>query len=73
MIKTISGSAARKRTRWLGDFDEEIYEKDFELFKKLKCHYHHIQPNDIMSHIRSLNFMSVNSEGIMTPNIKQIN
>jgi hypothetical protein len=73
MLKTISGSAARNRTRWPGDFDEEIYEKDFELFKKLKCHYHHIQPNDIMSHIRSLNFMSVNSEGIMTPNIKQIN
>lgn len=72
MIKTIAGKSARKRTWWPGDFDEEIYEKDYELFKQLKCHYHHIQPDDIMSHIRSLNFMSVNSEGIMTPNFKQV-
>ena len=70
MIKTIAGNAARKRTWWPGDFDEEIYEKDFELFKQLKCHYHHIDPNEIMRSIRNINFMHVNSDGIMVPNYK---
>lgn len=71
MIKNIAGDRARKRSWWPGDFDDEIYEADFELFKKLKCHYHHIQPDQIMNHIRSINFMTVNSEGFITPNIKQ--
>lgn len=71
MIKTISGDRARKRSWWPGDYDYEIYEEDFELFKKLKCHYHHIKPEDIMSHIRSLDFMQVLPDGIMVPNIKQ--
>jgi hypothetical protein len=71
MIKTIAGDYARRKSWWPGQFDDEIYEADFELFKKLKCHYHHIQPDQIMSSIRSVNFMSVNSEGFITPNIKQ--
>lgn len=70
MMKTIAGERARKRTWWPGDFDEEIYEKDFELFKQLKCHYHHIEPNEVMDSIGSINFMHVNADGIMVPNYK---
>ena len=70
MIKTIAGKSARKRTWWPGDYDEEIYEKDFELFKQLKCHYHHIEPNEVMNSIRSINFMCVIADGIMVPNYK---
>ena len=71
MMKTIVGDRARKRTRWPGDFDDEIYEQDFELFKQLKCHYHRIQPDQIMNFIRSINFMTINSDGFMAPNIKR--
>jgi hypothetical protein len=73
MMKTIAGNKSHKRTWWPGDYNNEIYEEDFELFKKLKARYHHIQPEDIMTDIHSMNFMSVNSEGLMTPNIKQRN
>jgi hypothetical protein len=73
MMKTIAGDYVGRRSRWPGDFDDKIYEEDFELFKKLKCHYHHIQPDDIMAHISSINFIRVNSEGFMVPNIKQRN
>lgn len=73
MIKTIAGNHVRKRTWWPGGFDNEIYEEDFELFKKLKCHYHHIQPDQIMTHIRGIDFITVNSDGFMVPNIKQRN
>jgi hypothetical protein len=73
MMKTIAGDRVRKRNWWPGDFDNEIYEADFELFKKLKCHYHHIQPNEIMSYIRGIEFITVNSDGFMVPNIKQKN
>ena len=73
MMKTIAGERARKRTWWPGDFDSEIYEADFELFKQLKCHYHHIEPNEVMHSIRSINFMHVNADGIMVPNYKSNN
>ena len=72
MMSTLAGDMARKRTWWPGDFDHKIYEEDFELFKQLKCHYHHIKPQDVTSHIRIVNFMSVNSEGFCVPNLKQI-
>lgn len=70
MLNTISGNV-RKRTSWPGDYDTEIYEDDFELFKKLKCHYHHIQPGEIMDNLKYLEFMTVNSDGLLIPNIKQ--
>ena len=70
MIKTITGTVARNRTRWPGDYDEEIYKKDFELFKQLKCYYHHIQPDQIMNSIKDLNFIRANSEGVLIPNFK---
>lgn len=73
MMKTIAGDKVRNRTWWPGDYDDEIYEKDFELFKQLKCHYHHIKPDQIMSSILSINFMHVDSNGFMAPNIKQVN
>lgn len=70
MIKTIAGDYARKRTWWPGNFDSEIYEEDFELFKKLKCHYHHIQPDDFINHVRAIDFIKINSDGFLVPNIK---
>ena len=71
MIKTIAGERARKRTWWPGDYDSEIYEADFELFKKLVSHYHHIDPDQIMTSIRSINFMGVDSEGFLSPRLKR--
>lgn len=73
MMQTITGGIGMKRNRWPGYYDREIYEEDFELFKKLKCHYHHILPQDIMQNIRDVEFLTVNSEGFMVPNIKQRN
>jgi hypothetical protein len=70
MIKTIAGDYARKRTRWPGQFDTEIYEADFELFKKLKCHYHHVERKDVLDNIRGINFIIVNDMGLKVPNIK---
>lgn len=69
MMQTICN--VKRRSWWPGDYDGEIYEEDFELFKKLKCHYHHVLPEKVMSTIRALEFMSVNSEGMIAPNIKQ--
>lgn len=71
MIKTIAGERARKRTWWPGDYDSEIYEADFELFKKLKSHYHRVDPDQIMTSIRSINFMGVDSEGFLSPRLKR--
>lgn len=71
MLRTISGSSAYRR-RWPGDYDNEIYEADYELFKKLKCHYHKIQAEDIINSIRNMDFIRVNSDGVMVPNIKQL-
>ena len=70
MIKTLAGDYARRRTWWPGQFDTEIYEADFELFKKLKCHYHHVEPKDILDNIRGINFIRVNDMGLIVPNIK---
>ena len=72
MIKTIAGDRARKRSWWPGDFSEDIYERDFELFKQLKCHYHHIQPLEVMTNIRAMNFITVSPEGLLSPNLKVI-
>lgn len=70
MIKTIAGNYAKRRTWWPGQFDTEIYEADFELFKKLKCHYHHVEPKDVLDSIRSINFVRINDMGLIVPNIK---
>lgn len=68
MLKTISG--ARNRYGWPGEYDDNIYEDDFELFKRLKCHYHNVAPEEIMSRIRSFSFITVNNDGLLVPNIK---
>lgn len=73
MMTTIAGDYSRKRTWWPGDYDYDIYEKDFELFLKLKCHYHHIQLSDVMNHIRSISFVKVNEQGFLAPNLKVAN
>ena len=71
MMKTIAGEEARRRTWWPGGYDNEIYEKDFELFKQLKCHYDKIPSDQIMNNLRYINFMKVSAEGFITPNLKQ--
>lgn len=69
MMRTLSGGCV-KRTVWPGNYDHDIYEKDFELFKQLKCHYHHIDSADLLQHIRNLDFIGVDSEGRLIPIIK---
>ena len=44
--------------------------KCFELFKKLKCHYNHIQPDQILNEIRYIKFMMIDANGFITPNFK---
>ncbi len=73
MMKTIAGDRARKRNWWPGDFDDAIYEEDFELFKQLKCHFHHVKPLDLMTNIHAMSFITVNPEGLIAPNIKARN
>lgn len=70
MIRTISGDKAYRRSMWPGDYDTEIYEEDFELFKQLKCHYHYVQPEDVMNNIRAMSFIRVTVDGMLVPNLK---
>lgn len=71
MMNTIS-SDVRRKAWWPGEYDYDIYEADFELFKKLKCHYENILPENIISSIKFCNFIKVTPEGLIVPNIKQV-
>lgn len=67
MLKTIS--SVRSRSRWPGSFDNEIYEKDFELFKQLKCHYDSISPENVLGEMRYYEFMTVSRDGNLYPRL----
>ena len=68
MLKTISRNCTRRH--WPGSMDHEIYEQDYELFKKLTMHYEKIEQDKLMESIKMYNFMGVNSLGIVSPKLK---
>ena len=68
MLKTISNCSTRRH--WPGRMDYEIYEQDYELFKKLKMHYEKIDEVNLLFAIRMYNFMGVDSFGIVVPKLK---
>ena len=68
MLSTISGNKARRH--WPGNYDNDIYEQDFELFKQLKMHYEKISNDDILTEIKFMNFIRCNAEGKLVPNLR---
>lgn len=58
MLKSIA-PRVRSRSRYPGDYDEEIYEQDYELFKQLKMHYDKVDASCIMDYMRYMEFMTV--------------
>lgn len=68
MLSTISDSKARRH--WPGNYDNDIYEQDFELFKQLKMHYEKISNDDILTEIKFMNFIRCNAEGKLVPNLR---
>lgn len=68
MLKSISPNV-RKRSGFPGNYDEEIYEQDYELFTKLKMHFDKISPDNILDIMRFMNFMTVNN-GMIVPKLK---
>ena len=69
MLNTISDCSYRRG--WPGEFTEKIYEEDYELFKELKMHYDHLEPDTLMQYICTYNFMACSSEGVVSPRLKQ--
>jgi hypothetical protein len=68
MLSSISNNSARRR--WPGDYDQEIYEQDYELFKKLKMHYDNVSQDNLMGEIMYCDFMIV-ANNMICPNIKK--
>lgn len=69
MMQTISGS--KYKSYWPGDYEDKIFEEDYELFKQLKTYYDKVTPEELPKYLSSLNFMTVNSMGFVTPNIRE--
>ena len=69
MLRTLSNSSNRRR--WPGNYSNSIYNEDYELFTQLKMHYDKVNPEDLLNNIRFLEFIGVNSSGIITPVIKE--
>lgn len=68
MLKTLSGSCNRRR--WPGNFSSSIYNEDYELFKTLKMHYDKYSPDTIMNGMKFLDFMTIDSSGVIVPVLK---
>lgn len=72
-VKFMMTSLARSsnRRRFPGDFDDTIYEEDYELLKQLVMHYNPETKNDeIFTNMAYMNFMYVTAEGMLKPRLK---
>lgn len=69
MLNTISNSS--RRNRWPGDYDCDIYEQDYELFKQLKKHFDKLDDNTLMQNMTGCNFMLVDPDSVLRPHIKK--
>ena len=69
MMNTIAKNVARRH--FPGNYDDDIYEQDYELFKQLKMYYDKVSEDNILDYIRYCSFMSINSEGLLVPNLKK--
>lgn len=71
MFNSLCKSTRKARRYWPGDYDNEIYAEDYELFKQLKIHYDKIDPSNIMHYMRFHSFVYVSPEGTICPNIRK--
>jgi hypothetical protein len=69
MRKQLSGSG--KGIMWLGSYDMEIYEQDYELLKQLILHYEPRYKDNLLSRMKIFPFMKVSNDGILIPRLKQ--
>jgi len=70
MLQSLSNNSGRMH--WPGDYDNSIYEQDYELFKKLIRYYQHIDDDTtLLREVRYYDFMTVSSEGYVIPNLRK--
>lgn len=69
MLNTLSSSNTRRH--WPGNYDNDIYEQDYELFKQLTIYYDNVSEDKILESIKFISFMTVTFDGILRPNIKK--
>lgn len=69
MMKSISPKC-RKRNHLPGEYDEEIHEQDYELFKQLRMHYDKVPQEMILEDARFSSFMRV-ANGMLVPILKE--
>lgn len=60
-----------KRNRWPGDYDHEIYEQDFELYKQLINYYEPTHRDNISNRLKYMEFMTADANNIPIPRLKQ--
>lgn len=68
MLKTLFGE---RWYRWYGDYNTTIYPEDLELYKQLIKHFEGIADIEIPNRISNCEFMVVNAEGMLVPNIQE--
>ena len=68
MMKSIAPKC-RKRNHLPGEYDEEIYEQDYELFKQLKMHYDKVPQEKILEYMRLFGFTR-DMGGVVVPILK---
>lgn len=66
MMQQLSGTSVKRR--FPGDYNMNIHEQDFELFKKLKMHYDHVPEDKIIASMMVYEFMTV-KDGMAVPNL----
>jgi hypothetical protein len=66
MMQQLSGTSVKRR--FPGDYNMNIHEQDFELFKKLKMHYDHVPEDKIVASMVVYEFMTV-KDGMAVPNL----
>ena len=52
-------------------YSSDVYEEDYELYKQLVEHFDKRDNVSILDKMRYVNFMKINSEGMLVPRLKE--
>lgn len=71
MLRHLCGETKTyRRSTYLGESDN-VYEEDYELYKQLVEHFDKRDNMSILDKMRYVNFMTINSEGMLVPRLKE--